>query len=583
MKKEIKLIFSFCLLIMFFIIGSNLREVKAETIYLHGWLSEEKGGEAMGNAHYGQKFYVCFEITGSESGTNISKYENYAIKYILTKPNGTQTTSQAFNKQKACWGVYDPQLGHYKMNLHLKMGGTEIDCNLSIDCVDVAPKIISQPSFGVVSPGGRITYSIMAQGTNNKYQWYRNGVKLSGATLSAYTTGRLYNSNHGDYYTCSVSNTGNSTIYSNKAYCYVRGYPTLPTVDITSDGKTLYQNTWAKNPIYIKFKGSQIKEYGSISYRYSWDNKTWYTANNASYAQDTAEKKLYVKAVNQEDSNLSSSVVICSFKKDGTKPNIQEVYANTAKARSSTIYVKGIADNLSGVSDISISDNPNIYDWKTNKSDEYKKVVNKNGIYYIAVRDNAGNISDVSKCNVENIIKQQKQIITAPDSISVIYKKASFYLKAKTSSRNKLSYSIDDTRVAIIDSNGKITVKGYGKTKIIVNALSSLEYAAAKKVITLTVYPKKMNISKVSSPQKKCIKVNWGKDKTVTGYELYLSTRKDFQKETFSRIYRSGTTSMFTGGLQSKKYYYIKIRAYKKIGQQKYYGAWSNVKSIKIK
>lgn len=570
-------------MIVFFIAGVRMHDVKAETVYLHSWLSETKGGEAMGNAHYGQTFYVCFEITGSESGTNISKYEDYTIRYTLTRPDGTQSTWTATNRQKACFGVYNPELGYYKMNLHLNGKGIEIDGNLSINCIDVAPKIISHPSSTTVSTGNRATYKIVTTGTHNKYQWYKNGTKISGATSSSYTTNVLYSSNNGDYYTCSVSNSGNSTIYSNKAYSYVRGYPTTPTIEISSNGQLLGNDEWTRYYIYIVPKGSKINGYGSVLYQHSWDKNTWYTSNSVLYAQDTSRKNIYFRAVNKEDENLTSSIATRSFQKDETSPKIQTTYADSKKAYSSNIYVKGISDNLSGVSGISISEDRNNYQWKTNTASEYKQTVKKNGTYYIAVRDKAGNISDISECKVNNIVKQQKQTITAPTSLTTTYKAKPFYLKATTNSKNKLSYRTDNSKIAMISSNGKITVKGYGKVKITVKASASLEYMAEQKVITLTVAPQKMKMGKVSSPEKKCIKATWTKDKTVTGYELYLSKKKDFSRETFSRGYKASTTSMFTGGLDSKKTYYVKIRAYKKIGKQKYYGAWSSVKSIKIK
>lgn len=577
-----RLIFSIVLM-MIFVAGSKIRDVKAETVTLHGWLSETKGGEAMGNARYGEKFYVCFEITGSESGTNLSDYEDYTIKYTLTKPDGTQTVSQATNKQKACWGVNDPQLGHYKMNLQLKANGLEVECNLAINCIDVEPAIKSQPISTVVSQGNKITYSIETKGTHNVYQWYKNNVKIAGATLSSYTTSTLYASDNGDYYTCSVSNTGNDTIYSEKAYCYVRGYPTTPTVELISNGKLLTDDEWARYCVYIIPQNSQINGYGSVLYQYSWDKNMWYTLDSLSYEQDTAQKELYVRAVNKEDNNLTSSMVICSFKKDATIPHIQTVYTDSKKAHSVNIYVKGITDNLSGLADISISDDRSNYKWVTNTNSEYKKTISKNGIYYIAVRDKAGNISNTYECNVNNIIKQQKQIITAPTSLTSIYKTKPFYLNAKTNGNSKLSYSIDNSKIATINGNGKITVKRYGRAKITVKASASSEYTSAQKTIILTVCPQKMKMGRVSSPKKKCIKMAWTKDKTVTGYELYLSKRKDFKKETFSRTYKSSTVSMFTSGLQSKKNYYVKIRAYKKIGKQKYYGAWSRIKSVKIK
>lgn len=599
---------------VFFILGINLHDVKAETINLHGWLSEEKGGEAMGNARYGQKFYVCFEITGSESGTNISKYEGYTIKYTLTKPDGTKIVSQASNRQKACWGVYNPQLGRYEMKLHLEIGGTEVDCNLGIDCIDVVPLIISHASSVMVSPGDKATYSIMAAGTHNNYQWYKNGIKLEGATSSSYTTSTLYSSNNGDYYTCSVSNKGNSTIYSNKAYCYVRGYPTTPKVDLISNGRLLTNDEWATYQVYIAPKGSQLNGYGSVLYQYSWDKNTWYTSDLVGYAQDTAQRNIYVRAINKEDQKLMSSIVTCSFKKDGTKPQIQTVYADSEKALSSKIYEKGISDNLSGIAHISISENRDIYKWETNTESEYKKEVKKNGIYYIAVRDKAGNISEIYECSVNNIIEKSNQQDSSKDqtttpsqpgtsgqptssttatpkedneiyasSKTVTYKSKSFYLNVKTKGNGELSYGSSNKKVVTIGKNGRVTPVGYGETTISIHAHETERYKEAFKNIKIFVVPKKITLKKVTSPKKNCIKVKWGKDKTVTGYQMMFSKKKNFKNSTFTRWYKQKQSAMSGMGLNSKKTYYFKIRAYKTVGKKKLYGAWSSVKKVKIK
>lgn len=49
------------------------------------------------------------------------------------------------------------------------------------------------------------------------------------------------------------------------------------------------------------------------------------------------------------------------------------------------------------------------------------------------------------------------------------------------------------------------------------------------------------------------------------------------------RTFKKSVNKMSIVGVQSKKTYYVKVRAYKKVGKTKYYGAWSEVKSAKIK
>lgn len=168
-------------------------------------------------------------------------------------------------------------------------------------------------------------------------------------------------------------------------------------------------------------------------------------------------------------------------------------------------------------------------------------------------------------------------------SRTVVYKSKPFSLKAKASGNGKLTYKSSNSKIAAVSSTGKVTVKNYGKATITVKAAARGNYLAATKKISITVVPKKMKLKSVSSPGKTRIKISWVTDKTVTGYEAQISTDKRFKKETFERWYKKSKSSYDTKGLWRKKKYYVRIRSYKKVGSKKYYGAWSSVKSIKIK
>ena len=67
--------------------------------------------------------------------------------------------------------------------------------------------------------------------------------------------------------------------------------------------------------------------------------------------------------------------------------------------------------------------------------------------------------------------------------------------------------------------------------------------------------------TKVKANGKKKIKVSWKKDKNASGYEITYSTKK----------------------LTSKKKYFVKVRSYKQVGKTKTYGAYSKVKTVKVK
>ena len=179
--------------------------------------------------------------------------------------------------------------------------------------------------------------------------------------------------------------------------------------------------------------------------------------------------------------------------------------------------------------------------------------------------------------------KQNQSINTSASTYTKAIGSKAFSLGAKASGGGKLTYTSSNKKVATISSTGQISVKSYGTATITINASATQNYNAATKKISIKVVPKKGSLKAVKSPSKKKVKISWKKDKKVTGYEIYVSPKKDFSRETIKRNYKKNTVSKTISGWRSKRTYYVKIRGYKKIGKSKYYGAWSNVKKVKVK
>lgn len=93
--------------------------------------------------------------------------------------------------------------------------------------------------------------------------------------------------------------------------------------------------------------------------------------------------------------------------------------------------------------------------------------------------------------------------------------------------------------------------------------------------------PAKVQISK-TSPSKKKVKISW-KKKSVSGYEVYMSTSKKGTYEKAGTVKKGKTTSYTKSGLKSKKTYYFKVRSYVTVGGYKFYSKYSSVKSGKAK
>lgn len=98
----------------------------------------------------------------------------------------------------------------------------------------------------------------------------------------------------------------------------------------------------------------------------------------------------------------------------------------------------------------------------------------------------------------------------------------------------------------------------------------------------VTVVPKKMKLSSVKSPSKKTLVIKWVKDTAATKYEIQLCMKQDFKKNTLSRTYGKKVVKQKIKNMKSKNWY-VRIRAWKKVGGKTYYGIWSDVKKVKVR
>lgn len=161
--------------------------------------------------------------------------------------------------------------------------------------------------------------------------------------------------------------------------------------------------------------------------------------------------------------------------------------------------------------------------------------------------------------------------------------------KATVTYTKKWTYTGKEITPAVkVVYNGKTLKKGTdytvsyanntkpGKASIKVTGKGSY---GESKTVSFAIYPKKEALSSVTSLAAQKVTVKIKKDSTVKGYQISYSLTSDFKKsKTVSTSSLSKTLKLTSG-----KKYYFRVRGIALYGSKEIYGAWSAVKSVKVK
>lgn len=114
-----------------------------------------------------------------------------------------------------------------------------------------------------------------------------------------------------------------------------------------------------------------------------------------------------------------------------------------------------------------------------------------------------------------------------------------------------------------------VRVKGTGK------------YSGLDKTLSFKILPPKTSLTKVSGFNKTFTAV-WKKNSQASGYQIqYAANSKFTSGRKLVTIRKPSAVKQKITGLKSKKTYYVRVRAYKKVGKTVLYGSWSTVKKVK--
>ena len=142
--------------------------------------------------------------------------------------------------------------------------------------------------------------------------------------------------------------------------------------------------------------------------------------------------------------------------------------------------------------------------------------------------------------------------------------------KLLTSIKGKNSYTVKKLKSG---TAYKFAVKAYTKQG------DGTVYWGSSVKAQFATKPAKTAIT-LKSTAKKTAVVSWNKVSGASAYQIYYSTAKDGK---YTKLTNTTALRFKKTGLKSGKTYYFKVRAYKKVGGKTVYGAFSEIKSIKVK
>ncbi len=189
------------------------------------------------------------------------------------------------------------------------------------------------------------------------------------------------------------------------------------------------------------------------------------------------------------------------------------------------------------------------------------------------------NGKQVTKCTVCGYVTSTKTIYY-PKTIKLSATSYTYNGKAK-----KPTVTVKDSKGNTLKKDTDYTVKyASGRKnpgKYTVTVTFKGKYEGTKK-LTFTIKPAKAALSKVTAGSKQAT-VAWKAVTGATGYEVQYSTSSKLRSSKTATVKKGSTKKTTIKKLTKGKKYYFRVRAYKTIDGKKVYGAWSAVKSVKIK
>lgn len=168
------------------------------------------------------------------------------------------------------------------------------------------------------------------------------------------------------------------------------------------------------------------------------------------------------------------------------------------------------------------------------------------------------------------------QTLSGSKKISKTYGAGAFSLGVSSNAAGaRLAYNSSNTKVVTVNDKGKVTIKGAGSATVTVTSTAT-NYAKATKAVAVNIgLPKAKLTGKTTSAKKGKVTVAWSKAAGATGYQVKVGSK--------TYTLNSPKTLSKTVAAKAGSKAAVKVRALSKASGKVVYGAWSAVKTVKVK
>lgn len=132
-----------------------------------------------------------------------------------------------------------------------------------------------------------------------------------------------------------------------------------------------------------------------------------------------------------------------------------------------------------------------------------------------------------------------------------------------------------------VDIGARINGSKYAYVVCPYKNVKNTVYTSAKKEIKSCIYIAGGKLLDIENPSSGKMNIKWAKNSNATGYQVQYSTKSSFVSAVTSTYRKNNIVTASYGKMKKGTTYYVRVRAYKN-GKTTSYGAWSQVRTIKI-